>query len=91
MLAEAFFLWSLVIPPFGHLGFVIWNFLPAMPDLRCPVCDRPIDPDKPAALPFCSDRCKQIDLGRWLGERYGLPFESPHEFDDGGMDDEAAP
>jgi endogenous inhibitor of DNA gyrase (YacG/DUF329 family) len=26
-------------------------------------------------LPFCSRRCKTIDLGRWLGEQYGLPKE----------------
>jgi endogenous inhibitor of DNA gyrase (YacG/DUF329 family) len=48
-------------------------------ELRCPVCDQPIDPKNAAALPFCSARCKQIDLGRWLGERYGMPFESPYE------------
>jgi uncharacterized protein len=29
------------------------------------------------ALPFCSERCRQIDLGRWLDERNGLPYESP--------------
>jgi uncharacterized protein len=26
-------------------------------------------------MPFCSERCKLIDLGRWLEERYGLPLE----------------
>jgi endogenous inhibitor of DNA gyrase (YacG/DUF329 family) len=26
-------------------------------------------------LPFCSARCKTIDLGRWLGEAYHLPAE----------------
>lgn len=26
-------------------------------------------------MPFCSERCRQIDLGRWLGEEYGLPLE----------------
>jgi endogenous inhibitor of DNA gyrase (YacG/DUF329 family) len=31
------------------------------------------------AIPFCSDRCRQIDLGRWLRESYGLPVERPHE------------
>jgi endogenous inhibitor of DNA gyrase (YacG/DUF329 family) len=24
-------------------------------------------------FPFCSARCRQIDLGRWLGEQYGIP------------------
>lgn len=27
-------------------------------------------------MPFCSERCQRIDLGRWLDERYGLPYES---------------
>ena len=26
-------------------------------------------------MPFCSDRCRQVDLGRWLNEDYGLPVE----------------
>lgn len=26
-------------------------------------------------LPFCSQRCKTIDLGRWFGERYRIPAE----------------
>jgi len=24
-------------------------------------------------MPFCSDRCRQIDLGRWLSEGYAVP------------------
>jgi endogenous inhibitor of DNA gyrase (YacG/DUF329 family) len=31
-------------------------------------------------MPFCSPRCKQVDLGRWLDERYSLPIE--RELDD---------
>ena len=44
----------------------------------CPICKRPI-PDAPSTsvqpphFPFCSDRCKLIDLGRWLDERYQVP------------------
>jgi endogenous inhibitor of DNA gyrase (YacG/DUF329 family) len=26
--------------------------------------------------PFCSDRCRLIDLGRWLGETYRIPAEA---------------
>ena len=36
-------------------------------------------------MPFCSERCRQIDLGRWLDEGYGLPWERP---DDDELDDE---
>jgi len=30
-------------------------------------------------MPFCSERCKRIDLGRWLDERYSLPYQRPEE------------
>jgi endogenous inhibitor of DNA gyrase (YacG/DUF329 family) len=45
--------------------------------LHCPICGKSFDPEASPALPFCSERCRQIDLGRWLDERYGLPYESP--------------
>lgn len=34
---------------------------------RCPVCGKPADPRRP---PFCSRRCADIDLGRWLKGGY---------------------
>ena len=36
----------------------------------CPICGK-----APVAevRPFCSARCKQVDLGRWLGETYRIP------------------
>jgi len=30
-------------------------------------------------MPFCSQRCRGIDLARWLDEKYGLPYESDDE------------
>ncbi len=39
---------------------------------RCPICA------KPAAerwQPFCSRRCADVDLGRWLGEAYRIPTD----------------
>jgi endogenous inhibitor of DNA gyrase (YacG/DUF329 family) len=30
-------------------------------------------------MPFCSDRCRLVDLGRWLDERYGLAGEPEEE------------
>jgi endogenous inhibitor of DNA gyrase (YacG/DUF329 family) len=30
-------------------------------------------------IPFCSPRCRQIDLGRWLGEVYRIPKSTPEE------------
>jgi len=41
--------------------------------MRCPVCGKRFDSDAPnVALPFCSDRCKSIDLNRWLNEEYSV-------------------
>ena len=39
-----------------------------MSTVRCPICGKQFDPQASQALPFCSDRCRQIDLGRWLKE-----------------------
>jgi len=43
---------------------------------RCPICGKPyaierID-DQPG-FPFCSERCKLIDLGRWIDGNYAIP------------------
>jgi endogenous inhibitor of DNA gyrase (YacG/DUF329 family) len=43
-----------------------------MSKVRCPICDAAMPAnwaDYPD-YPFCSRRCKTIDLGRWLGEDY---------------------
>jgi endogenous inhibitor of DNA gyrase (YacG/DUF329 family) len=37
---------------------------------RCPICRKPASP---ATRPFCSARCADIDLGRWLTEQYVVP------------------
>lgn len=42
----------------------------------CPICGKPSAPE---AAPFCSYRCANIDLGRWLGEKYALPAEEDQE------------
>jgi endogenous inhibitor of DNA gyrase (YacG/DUF329 family) len=54
--------------------------------MLCPICKKPVD-EKTAGqpgstFPFCSERCKLIDLGRWLGGRYQIPVEiSPDDND----------
>ena len=52
--------------------------------IRCPICERQFDPQKSSAMPFCSNRCRQIDLGRWLNEAYCVPITNPS-----GEEDEA--
>ena len=55
-----------------------------MATIRCPVCEKHFDPAASQAMPFCSDRCRQIDLGRWLREAYSVPVErDPEEEADG--------
>jgi uncharacterized protein len=38
--------------------------------LRCPICRKPTDSDSNAEFPFCSERCKLLDLGNWASEKY---------------------
>ena len=38
----------------------------------CPICRQPIDETRPSR-PFCSERCRLLDLGNWLDERYAVP------------------
>ena len=48
-----------------------------MQSFTCPVCEAPVEPDS-KAIPFCSERCRQIDLGRLLGECYTVPVPKRH-------------
>ncbi|MHB1036350.1 MAG: DNA gyrase inhibitor YacG [Pirellulales bacterium] len=40
----------------------------------CPICRKTFDPTKTPAMPFCSDRCRRIDLARWADEKYAVPL-----------------
>ena len=43
---------------------------------RCPICRKAVAPRAANdAYPFCSPRCKLLDLDRWLGEAYRIPAE----------------
>jgi endogenous inhibitor of DNA gyrase (YacG/DUF329 family) len=58
----------------------------------CPICKitvrPPADPQAKSPFPFCSERCKLIDLGRWLNGRYQIPTDdSAHESSFGSKDD----
>jgi hypothetical protein len=44
-----------------------------MATIVCPVCGAKFDPQASTAMPFCSERCRTIDLSRWLGENYTIP------------------
>ncbi len=40
----------------------------------CPLCGKPSDEK---FYPFCSKRCSDVDLSRWLGEKYIVPTDEP--------------
>jgi len=44
----------------------------------CPICERP---SEPAYRPFCSRRCADVDLQRWLVGRYAIPAAETDEDD----------
>ncbi len=46
--------------------------------VNCPQCGKPVEwrQDNPFR-PFCSQRCKQIDLGAWASEDYRVPASPP--------------
>jgi endogenous inhibitor of DNA gyrase (YacG/DUF329 family) len=46
--------------------------------MSCPICRKPADP---TYRPFCSRRCADVDLGRWLTGGYAIPVQ-----DDGPED-----
>jgi hypothetical protein len=51
--------------------------------IKCPICGKEVkfyNKDKlPPAFPFCSKRCKLIDLGKWLNEDYRISDSIPKE------------
>jgi uncharacterized protein len=37
---------------------------------QCPICEKPTDSEIDADFPFCSERCRWLDLGNWASENY---------------------
>jgi len=55
------------------------------PEPLCVYCrQRPVDP---AWRPFCSERCKMADLGRWLGGEYRVPVKDAPDVPPPGDED----
>jgi endogenous inhibitor of DNA gyrase (YacG/DUF329 family) len=51
------------------------------PRRPCPLCQTP---SVQKYHPFCSSRCADIDLHRWLGGHYAIPAEDPPDFEEFG-------
>lgn len=44
----------------------------------CPTCGKKVTwSEQNKFRPFCSERCKQIDLGAWAEEKYVIPADNP--------------
>ena len=50
--------------------------------VKCPVCGKDVELKETNVFrPFCSERCKQIDLGAWADEQYKVPGSAEDEND----------
>ncbi|MGB6053855.1 MAG: DNA gyrase inhibitor YacG [Burkholderiaceae bacterium] len=48
------------------------------PVVECPTCGKKTEWSADNKFrPFCSERCKQIDLGAWAAEKYTIPAANP--------------
>lgn len=60
---------------------------------KCPICNATVKPraENPS-FPFCTSRCKMIDLGKWVNEEYRIPVEGDEleEDHDGGASDSSS-
>lgn len=59
--------------------------------MKCPICKNDVDDTSAgrpgSTFPFCSERCKLIDLGRWLDGAYQIPIDTN---DDEALDESSA-
>ena len=53
----------------------------------CPICGKPV---QRAYRPFCSRRCADLDLQRWLSGRYAIPAAEGDEEEEGDAPGEEA-
>jgi uncharacterized protein len=55
--------------------------------MKCPICKKEVSFSDPW-MPFCSERCKLVDLGNWASEKYVIStpvnHSSPEEDEDEG-------
>jgi len=47
----------------------------------CPICKNTTTWEENPWRPFCSERCKLIDLGKWVSEEYKIPVKSEEEIE----------
>ena len=55
----------------------------------CPICGKPSASAESGVAPFCTPRCKDVDLNRWLKGAYAIPAVESDDEDDEGADPES--
>jgi len=60
---------------------------PAKKSPKCPQCQKRTGRKDNSFFPFCSERCKLVDLGKWLDQGYSIPGDpippNPEDWQDG--------
>ena len=56
--------------------------------MQCPICRKPVEITD-EFMPFCSDRCRLIDLGNWASGKYVIPGNDAEDEEDAIQEDEA--
>ena len=62
---------------------VVWPLIGKCMLVRCPRCKKETEFEGNPHRPFCSERCKLIDLGNWVSESYRIPTRTKEEEEDG--------
>jgi len=52
--------------------------------MKCPICAKKTIAERDAEFPFCSERCRLLDLGNWSAERYRISEPALEESADPG-------
>jgi len=61
-----------------------------MAKLKCPICRRAVEKSAPE-FPFCSERCRLLDLGRWLNGDYRIASPLPDSAETASDADDVEP
>jgi hypothetical protein len=59
--------------------------------VKCPRCGSETSFEGNPYRPFCSERCKEVDLGKWVTGAYRLPTKVQEEEEDGSPPPEKGP
>lgn len=51
-------------------------------NVKCATCKKVVEWTKTDYRPFCSERCKMVDLGTWANKEYIMPVEDVFDLDD---------